>query len=115
MKIKLHLLFERAQQHNVRFNRQKLQLKVRQVKYLGNLISADGVQIDVDKVRAITEMPVPEDKKALLRFLGMIAYISKFIPNCSALTEPLRQHLINLNVLSVLRLYCDSLIRRTRI
>jgi len=73
----LRLLFERARQHNVRFNRQKLQLKVRQVKYLGNLISADGVKINVDKVRAITEMPVPDDKKALLRFLGMIAYISK--------------------------------------
>jgi len=85
----LRLLFERARQHNVRFNRQKLQLKVRQVKYLGHLISADGVKIDVDK--AITEMPVPDDKNSLLRFLGMIAYISKFIPNCSTLTEPLRQ------------------------
>jgi hypothetical protein len=87
----LRLLFERARQHNVRFNRHKVQFKVRQVKYLGNLISADGLQIDDEKVQAITEMPVPEDKKALLRFLGMIAYISKFIPNCSALTEPLRQ------------------------
>jgi hypothetical protein len=87
----LRLLFERARRLNVRFNRHKLQFKVREVKYLGNLISADGLQIDDDKVRAITEMPVPEDKKALLRFLGMIAYISKFIPNCSALTEPLRQ------------------------
>ena len=87
----LRLLFERAREHNVRFNRQKIQLKVRQVKYLGHLISADGLQIDSEKVKAITEMPVPEEKKALMRFLGMIAYISKFIPNCSALTQPLRQ------------------------
>ena len=87
----LRLLFTRARQHNVRFNRHKVQFKVHQVKYLGNLISADGLKIDVEKVRAITEMPVPDDKKALLRFLGLIAYVSKFIPNCSALTEPLRQ------------------------
>jgi hypothetical protein len=35
-------------------------------------------------------MPVPTDAKALLRFIGMANYLSKFIPNFSALTLPLR-------------------------
>lgn len=87
----LRQLLTRARQCNVRFNKMKLQLKVPQVKYLGHLISADGVKADPEKVRAIVDMPAPSDRKALLRFLGVIAYLAKFLPNCSSLTQPLRQ------------------------
>ena len=87
----LRNLLTRARQFNVRFNKNKLQLRVEVVKYLGHRISSEGLKVDVDKVKAITEMPPPTDKKALLRFLGLIAYVAKFIPRCSSLTEPLRQ------------------------
>ena len=36
-------------------------------------------------------MPTPHDSDAVRRFLGHINYISRFIPNCSAETEPLRR------------------------
>lgn len=87
----LRKVLERAREANVRFNKAKLQLKVSSVKYLGHLISAAGVAPDTDKVTAILDMPVPNDKKSLQRFLGMVTYISKFIPNLSSITEPLRQ------------------------
>ena len=35
-------------------------------------------------------MPGPQNKKDVERLLGMVTYLSKFIPNMSALTEPLR-------------------------
>ena len=94
----LRTVLERARKYNVRFNKNKVQLKVRQVRYLGHLISSDGQKPDPDRVKAVSEMAAPADKKGLLRFLGMITYVSKFIPNCSALTEPLRQ-LLKSNVL----------------
>jgi len=65
----IRLLFERARQHNVRFNCHKVRFKVRQVKYLGNFISADKTSNWRRTVRAITEMPVPNNKEALLQFL----------------------------------------------
>lgn len=37
------------------------------------------------------EMPHPEDKKGVLRALGMINFIGKFIPNLSSKTVHLRQ------------------------
>ncbi|KAL9987234.1 hypothetical protein ACROYT_G001505 [Oculina patagonica] len=46
---------------------------------------------DPSKVRAVEEMPSPADKPALLRFLGMVNYIGKFIPNLADLTQPLRE------------------------
>ena len=39
--------------------------------YLGHTISKDGINADANKIRAITEMPMPEDKKAVQRLLGI--------------------------------------------
>jgi hypothetical protein len=88
--ISLQMVLERARRLNVRFNSDKLQHKVRQVKYVGLLIAADGIRPDPDKVKAVVDMAVPTDIKALQRFLGTVTYLSKFIPNFSSVTEPLR-------------------------
>ena len=36
-------------------------------------------------------MPEPHDKKGVQRFLGMVNYVSKFVPNMSEITSPLRE------------------------
>ena len=86
----LRSVFERARSWNIRFNKKKIQLKVPQVRYLGHIISAGGIKPDDDKVRAIVEMKQPVDKKGVQRLLGTITFLSKYIANFSALTEPLR-------------------------
>ncbi|CAC5421135.1 unnamed protein product [Mytilus coruscus] len=43
------------------------------------------------KIRAIKEMPAPTDKKGVQRLLGTINYLAKFVPNMSAVTEPIRK------------------------
>ena len=86
----LREVLQRARKYNVRFNKDKLQYKVRQVKYLGHLVSDQGTSADPEKVKSIVEMKPPSCVKELLRFLGMITYLSKYIPNLSSVTEPLR-------------------------
>jgi len=71
-------LLERARAKQVKFNRSKLQLKVKQARYCGHLITPDGIQADPDKVKAILEMPAPTDAKGVQRFIGMVNYLSKF-------------------------------------
>jgi len=83
-------VFEQARSKSVKFNRNKIQYKVPEVKYLGHVLSANGLKPDETKVKAIVDMPAPQDRAGLLRFLGMTTYLSKFIPNYSVLTEPLR-------------------------
>ena len=51
-----------------------------------NVLTSDGVVPDPGKVKAITEMPAPEDITALQRLLCMTNYLSKFIPDYSVLT-----------------------------
>ena len=35
-------------------------------------------------------MPAPENREQLQRFLGMLTYLAKFIPNLSQVASPLR-------------------------
>lgn len=49
------------------------------------------LKIAQDRIKAILEMKEPKTQKELLRFLGMINYVARFIPNVSEVTAPLRQ------------------------
>ena len=58
----LRRVLERVREHNVKFNWEKLQLRVNQIKYLSTIISKEGIKPDPAKVDAISNMPVPTDK-----------------------------------------------------
>ncbi|KAL1446523.1 hypothetical protein WDU94_003657 [Cyamophila willieti] len=84
-------VFERARKYNVKFNEEKFQYRKSSVKFLGQIISKEGVRIDEDQVASISKMECPRNKKELMRFLGITKYLSKFIPNVSNVSSPLRE------------------------
>lgn len=88
---RLKKLLERAREVGIKFNKEKCEFQVNQVSYLGHTFSANGMSIDKNKIKAIEKMPVPNDRPSLERFLGMINYLSRFIPNYSELASPLRE------------------------
>ena len=57
---------------------------------MGSEISKDGMCPDPQKVEAITKMPKLENKQDLRRLLGMVKFVSRIIPNESAVTVPLK-------------------------
>lgn len=50
-------------------------------------IMEHGINPDPAKLQAITEMPLPDDKATLQRFLATANYLAKFIPNFSDLSD----------------------------
>lgn len=76
---------------NLRFNKEKSRIGILEVKYLGHILSQEGIRPNPSKVQAIAEMETPKARPLLERFLGMVTYFSKFIPLLSALTGPLRE------------------------
>jgi hypothetical protein len=88
-------VMKRAEENGFKFNVNKCKFGVTSINYLGHIFSDEGVQIDPSKVKAINEMPTPNNRKELERFLGMTNYLSKFIENYSAKTASLRQLLKN--------------------
>ena len=54
------------------------------------IISADRVKADISKVTAITQIPLPEDRKYLQRLLDMTRFLTQFNQDEATLTAPLR-------------------------
>lgn len=86
----LKLLLEKAKNANVKFNRNKIQLNQTEVRYLGHIVSKDGLRPDPEKVEAIKSMPCPIDREGVQRLLGILNFLRAYVPNMSACTEPLR-------------------------
>ena len=61
------------------------------------ILSEFGLKPDVEKVRAIIQLPLPQNREELQRFLGMVNYFPQFTPNQSEITAPL-QSLLKKNV-----------------
>ena len=87
---RLRAALERVKNNNLTLNKKKCKLMQEEIKYLGHKFTKDGLLLDEEKVRAIVEMPEPTDKQGIMRLLGMMNYLSRFIPNMSQLTAPIR-------------------------
>lgn len=87
---RLKCLLQRSKDIGIKFNREKCKFGVSEITYLGHKFDANGMRPDDSKVKAIREMPYPSDRKALERFLGMVNYLAKFIPNYSESVNVLR-------------------------
>lgn len=61
----------------------------REVSYLGHIITGKGVSPNPDKIKAISEFPVPKNAKDMKTFLGLTGYYRRFIENFSKITKPL--------------------------
>ena len=84
-------VIQRATEYNLKLNFDKCQVKKAKVKYVGHMVTSEGLKADPDKLRAVAEMPPPTDKEGVRRFLGFIQYLAKFIPNLSQVDAPLRE------------------------
>ena len=90
---RLRDVLERAQDNNLRLKKSKCHIEQEELKFHGHVFTKDGWKTDPEKVRAVADMPRPTDKAGVQRLLGMVNYVSKFIPNMPYLTLPLRQPL----------------------
>ncbi|XP_050951562.1 uncharacterized protein LOC127154198 [Labeo rohita] len=55
----------------------------------GYILSAEGVRVDPEKVKAVVDWPTPDSRKALQRFLGFANFYRRFVRNFSQLASPL--------------------------
>ena len=87
---RLKQVLEQLSRNNIKLNKQKCKFAQTEIQYLGHVLTAQGIQIEKAKLQAILDMPTPNSRKDLERFLGMIQYIGRFIPSLSEISAPLR-------------------------
>ncbi|KAK3535046.1 hypothetical protein QTP70_002232 [Hemibagrus guttatus] len=79
----------RLQQHHLYVKLEKCEFHRSMVTFLGYVISHQGVEMDVVKVRAVTEWPAPSTVRELQRFLGFANFYRWFIRDYSSVAGPL--------------------------
>ena len=89
--LRLRKVLDRAKEFNLKLNREKCEIRRSEVKYVGHMLTRDGVKADPEKIRAVQLMKKPENKSELLTFLGFIQYLGKFMPRMSDVSSPLRK------------------------
>jgi hypothetical protein len=85
----VEMLFQRLSEANLTVNLAKSEFGCANITYLGYVIGRGTVAPVSAKIQAILSVPVPVNKKAVRRFLGMVGYYRKFCKNFAHITLPL--------------------------
>ena len=84
-----------------------------EVKYLGHIVSKEGIAPCPDKCQAVREFPIPTDTKSLRGFLGLANYYRKFVKGFSQIAAPLN-NLLRKDVPFVWTDDCETAFQRLR-
>ena len=76
---------------NLKLNKDKCHFRCTSIPFFGEIVSRDDIQPDHRKVKALTKILPPNNKKELQTFLGIINYLGKFSPDMARVCEPLRK------------------------
>ena len=88
---RLKLVLDKARKYNLKLSPNKSEFRKKQIRYIGHVLSSEGLKPDYEKLKAVEQMKAPQSKKELQHFLGFVQYLAKFLPNMSAVSAPLRE------------------------
>ena len=85
----LRLILEtlRAEKLYAKFS--KCEFWIREVNFLGHVVSEKGIHVDPSKIKAIENWSAPTTPIEIQQFLGLAGYYQRFIQNFSKIAKPL--------------------------
>ncbi|UYV80713.1 hypothetical protein LAZ67_19001520 [Cordylochernes scorpioides] len=85
----LQQLFGRLRDYGLTINETKCTFGQPSVKFLGFIITNAGISLDPQRVQAIKDIPIPDTVGKLRRFLGMLNFYRRCLPNSASTQAPL--------------------------
>ena len=82
---------QRCKENSLHINPDKVQLRKKEINYIGHTATTQGIKVGEGKVEAIQKMQTPKDVIGVKRILGMCQYLTKFLPNFSDKIKALRK------------------------
>ena len=86
---RLQTVLETIKSSGLKLNKSTCMFSQRELTFMGNIVSKDGVKPDPEKVSAICQFPAPENITGLRRVIGIANYLDRFIPDLSTLIRPM--------------------------
>ena len=72
-------VFVQCRVYRICLNPDKCKFMVRQGKILGHIVSKHGISTDMDKIKVIIELPIPQSPCDVQVFMGHCGYYRRFI------------------------------------
>jgi RNase H-like domain found in reverse transcriptase len=88
----LEELLEHLEGHQLFAKKSKCSFGMREVEYLGHIITKEGVSTDPNQVEVMLNWPKPSTLRELRGLLGLTGYYRRFIKNYGTLTELLKKN-----------------------
>ena len=88
---RLEAVFTRLREAGLKLKTSKCKLFQKSIKYLGHVVSEDGVATDPEKIEAVKAWPVPTNASELQSLLGFVGFYRRFIPQFSKVARPLHE------------------------
>ncbi|XP_030750159.1 uncharacterized protein K02A2.6-like [Sitophilus oryzae] len=87
----LDATLKRLKENYVLLNSDKCAFKIKEITFLGHVLSSKGVRPLDNYIESIRTFRAPKTIEELQSFLGLINFIGKWIPHLATLTEPFRK------------------------
>ena len=85
----LELIFQRVYEVDLKLKMEKCSFLKKHIRYLGHIVSGDGIKPVPEKLSSIQQMPHPCTPKEVKQFLGLVGHYRKFIPRYADIARPL--------------------------
>ncbi|XP_033224799.1 uncharacterized protein LOC117177867 [Belonocnema kinseyi] len=89
----LRIVFQRLKDFALRLNISKCQFGKSELEFLGHLVNRDGVKPTPEKVQAIVQFPKRRTIVELRRFLGLVNFYRRSLPQAAYVQAPLHSYL----------------------
>ena len=84
----LKKIFQKLREYRLKMKREKCDFFKKHLQYLGHLVSEEGFEPLLEKIKSIKNMPPPRTAKEVKQFLGFKGYYRKFVPRFADLSRP---------------------------
>jgi len=93
LKYKCHIqkVLERLRKAGLQVDIKKSEFNVTRTKFLGFIISTDGIEVDPEKVAVMKNWKEPTTVKGIQSFLGFCNFYRRFITNYGRIAKPLNE------------------------